>query len=272
MRAFGPLVVALVFTMSACGGCGPRTVVNQPERVGERGESCRARNDCEEGLACVRGTCVKNEYAIDQAGGNCVLVECTEDEDCCDPPSQCASLEEDCNGGDEFACDQFDNLCTCEFECSDNQCRSIADPCEDDVDCFGNICDDGVCVECANADDCFGDEMCIDGFCDEGCETDANCPLFNTCQEGECVETGCQSDRECVLFTEDGDAVCQDGQCNIPCVSDAECNAGDFGQFEICEGGRCVFIGCETDSECRVALGLSNTNGAEAAVCESGGM
>jgi hypothetical protein len=37
--------------------------------------------------------------------------------------------------------------------------------------------------------------------------------------------------------------------------------------FEVCHQGRCTFAGCEDDVECRVILGLFETNGSVRAEC-----
>ena len=79
---------------------------------------------------------------------------------------------------------------------------------------------------------------------------------------------GCRSDRECTLIpdaqalglapgfdprllrchTEDGV-----GRCLIPCQTDAQCPP-----TEVCTGGLCKYIGCETDSECKTIAGVHN--------------
>jgi hypothetical protein len=38
-------------------------------------------------------------------------------------------------------------------------------------------------------------------------------------------------------------------------------------EFQICEGGKCVFVGCENDAECRALLKIENTSDPTRAVC-----
>ncbi|MFP4600703.1 MAG: hypothetical protein ACLFVJ_20785 [Persicimonas sp.] len=265
------LMASMVLMLSAIGcSSEPDEVLMTPQQVGERGESCTARNDCKEGLACVRGTCVRNDYAINPSSGECVLLECEGDNDCCQGPAECPEWKEACDQDSSSPdCQNLEFYCDCDYQCADSQCRPGA-ACEQDDDCgVDGICQDGDCVQCVDDDDCPGDDRCISGFCGEGCAVDSNCPLFHTCNDGDCVEQGCQTDRECVHFAQDGDAVCTDGECVVPCTNDAECNGGQNGFFEICDGGKCVFIGCETDEECRVALDLEETSGNTRTVCEN---
>jgi hypothetical protein len=271
------LLMAVLSLMGLSVGCsggddggGTEQFEMMPSQVGERGESCQARNDCKEGLACVRNTCVLNDYAISASSGQCSRIECEDTEECCQLDAQCQEYDDACKGGDASACDYFEALCTCNEQCIDKQCQEVS-TCADDTECGQGTCSDaGVCVECTGDDECFGGEQCVQGRCKEGCKTDANCPLFHACDQGECVEQDCQNDRECVLFTEDGDATCTDGECIVPCTNDAECNDGNNGFFEICEDQRCIFVGCETDHECRIALDMKNTDGSFRAVCETG--
>jgi hypothetical protein len=245
-----------------------------PQAQGERGESCRARNDCADGLACIRNTCVKNDFPISAVGGSCAIIECTSDAECCpdELSPMCQNAKEDCAGGDQWACDTFEDMCVCDQVCRDNQCRFDLS-CVDDNDCssFGQTCEGGSCVECTDNSQCGGDELCVEGICTEGCSVDANCPLFHVCQDSKCVESGCTTDRECVLFTNNGNATCQDGQCLVACQNDAECGGGFGNSFEVCQDGRCVFVGCETDKECRIALELENRPDEIRAVCEPAG-
>jgi hypothetical protein len=69
-------------------------------------------------------------------------------------------------------------------------------------------------------------------------------------------------------------AVCRDGECYVPCETDTNCAGGRFmmdsdpaQSFQICEDGRCRFVGCESDAECRAYLGLNETSGEARAVC-----
>ena len=77
------------------------------------------------------------------------------------------------------------------------------------------------------------------------------------------------SDRECVFLLGDALAECLDAECLVPCQEDSEC-AGDATTtmtFQVCEAGKCVFVGCESDAECRALLHVENTSDPTRAVC-----
>ncbi len=265
--------LVVVVAVGACNS-GPDKVEIVPnnERAGERGESCEQSTDCKESLACVNNRCIKNEYNISASASECRRVECQNRDDCCELSEQCQMLEDECEeqGDGSPACEQFDNInCgECNMQCENRLCVQETPACQDDDDCgLSGTCENGQCVQCAEDSDCSGDAECRSGVCEEPCEVNEECPLFQECSEGECVETGCTSDRECVLYLEDGTATCSDGECLLPCQNDAECNQGTDGYFNICNSnGRCEFVGCENDAECRVVLDLENTDDAEA-VC-----
>ena len=364
-------LVGLVVVVGACND-EPEKIV--PETRSRRGESCLARNDCADGLACVMGVCSQNDFDIDVSARHCERVECEADVDCCgskplQAPARCAnrvavcetpqvedcsftSCTDDGDCGDGTCgsgyCSQTSTLCSadadCETDtcdtslgycslsyvtcttdddclenpcvsrtcdcsnpeydptddiCTDSECTDVCvykcedrlcvhdTSCESDMDCLGltaDICDSGRCVECLEKSDCDSeDEECVDGSCERPCDADEECPLFHQCQDGECVETGCTSDRECVLAANSGSgdwsgdprrAQClvtgQDPDvkyCRVPCENDAECidpiydvAQGVIGpRFQVCDtDGFCKFIGCTSDAECRAYLGLEN--------------
>lgn len=219
-----------------------------------RGESCRARNDCSDGLRCINNVCTQNDFDVSTTAQSCDLIECTGDADCCEePPASCPRLQEDCRDfGDMFACDEFDRICVCRQGCEENRCVSR---CNSDADCFGFSCVAGSCVECMTDDDCFGEQTCSGGSCVSGCTADADCPYFNTCMAGECVETGCTNDRECIAASDNPRAICVESACSAPCESDADCNPGGY-RFQACEEGQCMYVGCETNEECRIFLSI----------------
>lgn len=219
-----------------------------------RGESCRARNDCRSGLRCINDICTLNDFDVAPSTLSCDLIECTADGDCCgDPPDFCAGLERDCAAGSTFACDEFDASCVCRRSCAENRCIFT---CASDADCgFGGTCSGGTCVECSTDSDCFGGRMCRSGSCVSGCTSNSDCPYFHSCTAGECVETGCTTDRECIAISDNPRAICVEAECSAPCESDADCNVGGY-RFQACERGQCTYIGCETDEECRIFLGV----------------
>lgn len=58
-------------------------------------------------------------------------------------------------------------------------------------------------------------------------------------------------------------ATCDSGKCSVPCVYSEDCP-----DFEVCDGGKCVFVGCNTDAECRAYFDLENQTGNIKAVCK----
>jgi len=284
--------------------------------VGQVGESCTSRADCAPGLACFSGRCVQGSVGLEPTGKECVIIQCREALDCCpEPPSACATLEADClaNPGSS-SCTSFDLNCVCDessYDCTDNQCvfiqcRQPVDCCpipssscptlEADCDldpesssctsfealcvcdgstydCRENICQsrractsdtsclttevcdvaEGYCVGCLADADCGEGGTCVNNVCTAGCQGDEDCPFFNQCMDGECIEVGCQTDRECKVYTNDIQAVCKNGECQVQCSSDFECAANN-----VCVSGACVPVGCETNEECRLQYANSD--------------
>ncbi|MEM9691036.1 MAG: hypothetical protein AAGA56_00695 [Myxococcota bacterium] len=217
-----------------------------------RGESCRARNDCADDLRCVNNICSQDDFAVATTAKNCDLIECTAPADCCNPPANCAQLEQQCNidGPGSLACQQFEAQCECNFRCEADRCIPT---CVDDFDCPAGTCVNGTCAGCMDANDCGIGQSCVGGQCVTGCTGTQDCPYFSTCTDGQCVEVGCQTDRECAASTENGLATCVDGECSAPCTSDAECNPGGY-RFQACVDSQCVYVGCDSNEECRIFL------------------
>jgi len=227
--------------------------------------ACTGDDDC----AVDNGPC---DLDLGQCTVNGLLCEADAD---CIVAAACLSMACDCTNPDY---DPLDPICSdsdCEDLCTkvcQNELCVEDTSCEEDIECVVfpyTTCHEGACVQCVSDDDCDEDEgeACRAGSCQKPCEANEGCPLFHSCQDGECVETGCTSDRECVLaagsmnYGEDARlAVCVSSdanpdikQCRIPCESDTTC-----GQFSVCDDGYCKFVGCESDEECRGYLGLAN--------------
>lgn len=340
----------------------------QPATQGQRGEACQARNDCQQGLACILGVCSKNDFELTSSAKHCDRVDCQVDSDCCgnrpkEAPAKCdnrASIcqtpslpgcittsctsSESCGAGScptgtcnnsgssctsntdcadpcvegvcavsQLSCstdlDCYQGTCSirycscsnpdynpsdpicsdpdctnlCNLKCSDERCVQD-NSCKSDADCplaALSICSGGSCVECVENDDCETDEgeECRNNVCKKPCVANEQCPLFHSCRDGDCVETGCQSDRECVLAAnmggQDQGSSNQDARlskclpsnedpliktCKVPCENDGACAS----EFQICDAGYCRFIGCDTDDECRGYLGIANETETEA--------
>jgi hypothetical protein len=198
--------------------------------------------------------------------GRCTLsgLSCTSDTNCykntCSTPV-CNCVNEDYDPTDPICTDE-DCEGICGFTCGDERCV-VDTSCKVDLDCLSPtpLCDAGTCVECVADEDCE-DEKCVSGHCGPECEDDTQCALFEVCKANECAYVGCQTDRECVLAAaevaeEPRLLVCEVdagvGTCVYPCEVDAQCAA-----TEVCLSGRCEYIGCETDAECKTISGLHN--------------
>ena len=231
-----------------------------PVSKGKRGESCEFRNDCEAHLACVNEVCILNDYEVPPTAHDCRVIECADADDCCARarPPQCDQLEADCAAGDQFACNQAQQLCGCDdWACEDNVC-SFRVTCANDADCPGQLpqCVDRLCRQCASDADCvvFGGGTCDPtGTCLPRCSSRTDCPYFHDCQDGVCVETGCLDDRECMAFLRSPLAICTSGVCSLRCETDAECNPNGYA-FQACVDGQCAYQGCNTAEECRIFL------------------
>jgi hypothetical protein len=102
------------------------------------------------------------------------------------------------------------------------------------------------------------------------CANDANCPLLYSCVDNACTRTGCESDRECAFITKNARATCVDKACQSPCNADSDCvgmEPSNMTSFQACVDGQCKFVGCESDRECRAALGIAAVPGKVRAVC-----
>jgi hypothetical protein len=284
-------------TADCCGGkpteapaaCARRTTVCTPTLPGCQQAACTTDANCGAGT-CGLGYCSNSTLRCDSASDcadTCVNQLCTLSgvsciDNACPPAGTCQSRTCMCANP---AYDPTDPICTnpdcvdlCQLRCEDERCVPDTS-CEDDADCRAlgsNICDDGRCVECLEDDDCDeeGGEECIRSRCQKPCTEDEECPFFHQCQNGECVETGCSSHRECVLAAsrqeggEDArlsqclpsDADPEIKTCKIACQNDGEC-ASDF---QSCDNGFCKFIGCESDEDCRAYLGIQKQQKTEA--------
>ena len=239
-------------------------------RRGGAGESCRARNDCASGLACIKDVCVVGSSDLSVTGKSCYRVECEADVDCCAdfvPGPECDLYEDACQANPDD-CDAFRLFCECNRVCEEALCIDTGPACSVDEECpalTSPYCVNTRCVECREHGDCLGaKERCIEGTCTEQCESDEQCPLLHTCDAGTCILSGCTSDRECVFVLGHPNGRCTEGECYVGCGADAECDAS---AFEVCHEGRCTFIGCESDAECRAYLDLSEPTDTVRAEC-----
>lgn len=242
---------------------------------GSRGQFCQSRSDCADKLACIDNTCVDAVFGVAPLQKECVPIQCRTAEDCkvdsCNPPAICDYYEEQCAlDNTSIYCDSYAAQCLCADEnwaCEENKCvetcTSIGQLCQN-----GGTCNGTRCVECTEDEQCNTDQACRDNRCETACEEDLDCPVFYSCQNRECVETGCKSDRECIAAERDVRAFCDaNAKCQVPCKSDIECgNPYNYGHRS-CVDGLCIDVGCESDQECRIIFATQIEGGAIDAIC-----
>lgn len=237
--------------------------------LGGPGESCEAKNDCGSGLACFAHVCVTASSGSVTSAKSCYKVECASKADCCEgflPSPGCDKFKQDCDT-DPAYCVTYRTFCECNRACQAELCVDTPPGCKSNAECTSLLtpyCSAGVCAECSEHADCKGEnEKCIAGKCQPPCTQNEHCPLLSACQNGQCVEVGCATDKECFFLLKDPRAVCDGAECQVPCSYDQEC-----AEFQVCKEGSCTFVGCDSDEECRVYLGLEEQVGEVKAVCK----
>jgi hypothetical protein len=228
-----------------------------PSVGGLAGESCRSRSDCLAHLSCIEGVCAAASFGVQPSSKRCSIVECREPRDCCPAATDnCPELKAACDMADptSLVCTRYEATCQCDgsaYSCTEGRCELMF-TCSDLVLCPGLlVCDSGTCVRCISQSDCPGGTRCTDNECGRACEQNADCPIFNQCIDGACIDVGCQTDRECKAFLNNSRAECASGECVSACSSDLNCGAAE-GSEMVCMSGSCTPIGCETDEECRI--------------------
>lgn len=259
------VAIAGLLLFVACGDDESKT---EPIRSARKGESCETTNDCAPGLACLSGVCVLGSFTVAQTAKECAVTECTSAADCCGTPdpncemyaAQCAA---DAGATSQTYCNLFQSNCVCaQRECENGKCIQ---KCESNTQCTSGsnrICAGGKCVRCSSDDNCSGDQKCVSGECQGPCQGDGDCPGFQRCINQQCTDGACQTSRECVAFTKNVEATCgTDGKCIVPCTTDLECGNPRNFRFYSCVNNQCLFLGCETDKDCRLILeGLTGTS------------
>ena len=260
---------------NACQSMALGTSTTGSARLGGRGESCTAANDCEPELSCLTGMCRESGLSLPHLPKACYRVECEKKEDCCAafvPNPNCETYKANCDS-DPIFCNTYRTLCVCSQTCEDELCVADMQGCTSDQECTSAqtpFCVDGQCHQCNQDSACPGsNSKCSQGVCMSPCNDDANCPLLYTCEDSTCTHTGCESDRECAFIMNNPRAKCSDKACKTPCTTDGDCSSMDPSNrsFEACIDGACKFVGCESDRECRAALGIAAMPGKVRAVC-----
>lgn len=260
-------------------------ICSTPTIPGCLATTCTSNDDCNGGT-CATGICSNLAIACtsnadcaetcDTALGECVVsgLACEDDTSCVGSGTCtgriCSCANPDYDPLNEI-CSDPDCVNICTLACEEERCV-VDTSCESDADCsiLTPHCKGGRCVECTEDEHCdeANDEACVQNVCRKPCTVNEECPLFYSCDAGECVYRGCTSDRECVLALGGNGAGGDDSRlakclpsdadpaintCKIPCENDAAC-----GKLQICEAGYCKFVGCQTDEECRAYLGIEN--------------
>lgn len=274
--------------------CRAAEAICNPEVAGcSAGNSCSTSDTCNGGTCgglscsytgntcatiddCIQDECVITNIGLGGAGeGECrfSFATCTSDAQCntqntCSGFGTCNCSNPNYNPADPICSDpDCEDVCT---KTCENELCVEDNSCETDAECVvgdRRVCEEGACVECVLDTDCDSTsddeddlDVCRAGTCVTPCKGDAECGMFQACDEGDCMYVGCKSDRECVLSgsTEGGDprlSKCVEesgvGVCKIKCEIDAHCSLD-----ETCDAGACKYIGCAEDTECKTILGL----------------
>jgi hypothetical protein len=269
MRIKSFVVTAAVLAsgfVSVTNGCGGDD--EEERRTSQKGQACQVTNDCAAGLACLPlgnnggGICVVGEFRVSVTAKECAVIDCETPADCCStPPATCNTLQQQCANADGGAtspeCQTYNAICLCDIQKNDCQNNKCVRRCKENIECSGrdSKCAGGVCVQCASDPDCGGDQQCINGSCQAPCKTDGDCAGFNRCLAGRCIESGCQTDRECIAATKNVEATCgTDQKCIVPCSTDLECGNPTAYKFFSCIDRQCVYTGCGSDKDCRLFL------------------
>jgi len=268
------LSLASLFSFS---GCSKDPTKFEPSTRGKRGENCQARNDCQDGLACLNGVCGINEFSIDVAVKHCDRIECATTADCCgDKPTEvldkckakattCTQVFPGCStavactsdaacGGQGGTCKPAAATgtcsggtltglsCTAATDCQDLCVNSICSysggACTGNVDCVYYSSSTPVCTKPARTCNCINPEFNASAAICNDPDCMGLCTL--RCEAERCVtDRSCKKDAECGAAT----PFCSDGQC-VQCTVDDDCSDG-----KSCDAGVC-HARCKHNEEC----------------------
>ncbi|HET7538522.1 MAG TPA: hypothetical protein VFK05_01575 [Polyangiaceae bacterium] len=270
-------LVALVSVVSLFSfvGCSKDPTKFEPSSRGKRGENCQARNDCQDGLACLNGICGINEFSVSVAVKHCDIIECSTTEDCCgdkptEVPAKCSKRDATCLPS--LAGCVANQVCTSDATCGAGTCRPAAatgtcsggnlagrtcasttdcqdlcvngacsyslDTCTENIDCLYYSTLTTTCAKASRTCNCVNPEyLPSDPIC-----TDPDCTDLCTlrCDKERCVvDRSCKKDTDCAAAT----PFCSDGQC-VQCTADDDCADG-----QSCDSGVC-HTPCKHNEEC----------------------
>src|SRR6478609_5001167 len=208
-------LVALLSVVSlfSLAGCSKDPTKFEPSSRGKRGENCQARNDCQDGLACLNGICGINEFSVSVAVKHCDRIECSTTEDCCgdkptEVPAKCATRTATCSP--TFAGCISNQVCTSDATCGAGTCRPAA---------ATGTCSGGTLsgLTCTTATDC--QDLCASGTCTislEACTANADCLYYSTA-----TPICSKPSRTCNCVNPDyniSDPICTDQDCTDLCT------------------------------------------------------
>jgi len=269
------LIALLSVSLFSFVGCNKEPTKFEPSTRGKRGENCQARNDCQDGLACLNGVCGINEFSIGVAVKHCDRIECSTTADCCgdkptEIPEKCATRATVCTS--VAAGCTATTVCTSDSQCGDGICRPAAAngtcsggnlsgrTCTTETNCQ-DLCDSGVCsysgTTCTANTDCTyysaATTVCTKPSRTCNCTNPDYNPNDPICTDTDCTDLctlrcdseRCVVDRSCKKDADCGSATpfCADGQC-VQCTIDDDCTDG-----KTCDKGVC-HAPCKHNEEC----------------------
>ena len=297
MMGVRSLIALVSVALFAFGGCKNDPTKFEPSTRGKRGENCQARNDCQDGLACLNGICGINEFSVSVAAKHCDRIECATTEDCCgDKPTV---MPEKCNAR-ATTCQQVFLGCSTAVTCtSDANCGGQGGTCR--AAATTGTCSGGTLagLSCTATTSC--QDLCVNSVCSysaSSCTANTDCTYYSTatttcmkpartcnctnpdynpsaaiCTDPDCLDLctlrcdkeRCVADRSCKKDSECGTATpfCSDGQC-VQCTVDEDC-----GDDKSCDAGVC-HSRCKHNEECAAFYECNADSGeCEYAGCKS---
>jgi hypothetical protein len=247
-------------------GCGDKVTVNEVERGGES-ESCRSRNDCEQGLLCIDNVCTRSTAGPADPSANDGGTVKTRSElgESCQTRADClaplACIENTCLEG--FAPDAAVESTLSRGKRGES-CEATND-CESGLACIGSRCLESdfdlehipkQCyrVQCATGEDCCKDFKPGGGYTQEQCDTmRSNCEGAGVYPPPSIIPPAVTTN-DCLYWTSYCRCTfdCMNEQCLVVpgqfCLVGGQCTTGPG----MCVNNRCV--ACTSDTDCTSTL------------------